>query len=198
MIAGAGLPVSRHRSETRYHYSLIPTTFGPFGIVARGDGCLVAAFLPLSERAMRSAISARFLEADEAKPPSMIVQQVQAYFQGESIRFNVPLDYSDQPPFRRMVLDACRRVPFGRTCSYSDLARAAGNAKAVRAAGSAMANNPLPLFIPCHRVLKSDGSLGGFSSLRGTEFKRRLLILENPSFDARDPRGSNGRLVGAR
>ena len=100
------------------------------------------------------------------------------YFAGKPTKFAVDIDFTDHPPFREAVLRACRRIPYGKTASYADLARAVGKPRAARAVGTAMAHNPVPLVIPCHRVVRSDGSLGGFSTPRGVKEKKRLLLLE--------------------
>ena len=91
-------------------------------------------------------------------------------------------------PFARRVLAACRRIPYGQTLSYAELAAAAGSPGAARAVGSVMAQNRLPLLIPCHRVVGSRGKLGGFSAPGGLETKVRLLELE---FAAIGRRGRN-------
>ena len=81
-------------------------------------------------------------------------------------------------PFQQRVLDCCRQIPYGRTKTYAELAIAAGSPGAARAVGRAMATNPIPLVIPCHRVLGSGGDLCGFSAVGGLDAKRRLLALE--------------------
>ena len=103
-------------------------------------------------------------------------RQLEEYFAGTRREFTVPLDLGGLTPFRAQVLRALSQVPYGETVTYAELAHAAGNPKAVRAAGSACATNPLPVLIPCHRVLRADGSLGGYRG--GVEAKRFLLALE--------------------
>jgi methylated-DNA-[protein]-cysteine S-methyltransferase len=105
-------------------------------------------------------------------------RQIIDYYLGRPTQFDVPLDLSRVPAFRRQVLELCRRIPYGRTSSYLDLARAVGKPEASRAVGGAMGRNPAPIVIPCHRVLRADGSLGGFSSRSGVREKERLLTLE--------------------
>lgn len=160
-------------------HSIFDTAWGPFGIVARGKR-LAATFLPHQGQSIRRAIASRWPDAAEA--PDLLPRfrrQVIDYFAGKPTKFNVEFDLSDVPPFRQAVLATCRKIPYGKTASYADLARAVGSPGAARAVGGAMAHNPLPLVIPCHRVLRSDGSLGGFSSPNGTKEKERLLALEN-------------------
>lgn len=160
-------------------YAIIDTAWGAFGYVARNDR-LVATFLPAAKKQILPHIRSRWPEAVE-KPKLLPAfrKQVEVYFQGCRTRFSVKLDLSHLPPFRESVLEACRTIPFGETVSYSQLAEKAGRPGAARAVGSAMASNPLPLVIPCHRVVRSDGSYGGFSSPEGVKQKEQMLLLEN-------------------
>ena len=159
-------------------YSVFSTAWGAFGYVAKGKR-LVATFLPGKEAAIRKAIRKQYPGATEARDAlPAFRRQVIDYFLGAPIKFSVEIDLSEVPPFRRSVLTACRHVACGKTTSYAELARAVGNPGATRAVGGAMANNPLPLVIPCHRVLRSDGSLGGFSGPEGVKQKIRMLELE--------------------
>jgi len=102
--------------------------------------------------------------------------QIRAYCAGRRRRFTVPIGLSGTPPFHRKVLAAARRIPYGRTVTYGELARLAGNPRAARAVGQAMAHNPVALIVPCHRVVAAGGGLGGFGG--GLALKRRLLALE--------------------
>ena len=91
---------------------------------------------------------------------------------------DIPVAIDRCAPFSRKVLATCRKIPYGQTRSYAELAAAADSPRAARAVGRAMATNPLPLVIPCHRVLGSGGKLGGYSAAGGLALKRRLLKLE--------------------
>jgi len=108
-------------------------------------------------------------------PAKEIQNQIIAYFKGELKSFSLALDLKAPPFFKRALLEVSK-IPFGQTASYKEIAKKCGNPKAMRAVGSANANNPIPLVIPCHRVLKHDGGLGGFGG--GLEIKRFLLTLE--------------------
>ena len=88
------------------------------------------------------------------------LKQLREYFDETRTTFSVPLDLQ-MPPFYKKALLEVAKIPYGKTVSYQEIARRAGNAKASRAAGSANANNPIAIFIPCHRILASDGTLGG-------------------------------------
>lgn len=160
-------------------YRVFETEWGFCGLVATARG-LLATFLPQKTRAsVKRRVSRQHPDAtpDDNLLPEL-VQAIRDYFRGKPVRFDVALELDHQPEFRRRVLEACRSIPRGQTASYADLARAAGSPQAMRAVGGAMANNPLPLVVPCHRVVRSDGTLGGFSSPDGVRQKRRLLQLE--------------------
>jgi O-6-methylguanine DNA methyltransferase len=102
--------------------------------------------------------------------------ELQEYWEGRRTFFSVPVDLGGAPPFQLRVLDAAVRIPFGEFRSYSWVARAIGKPKAMRAVGTALGRNPVPFIVPCHRVLRSDGSLGGYGL--GLPLKERLLDLE--------------------
>lgn len=108
-----------------------------------------------------------------------VVDQLVQYMNGERRGFKLPLAPGDLPPFRRRVLEELARITYGATVSYGELAARCGRPGAARAVGSAVARNPLPVVVPCHRVIRSDGSLGGYGGGRGR--KRALLRLEGLS-----------------
>jgi methylated-DNA-[protein]-cysteine S-methyltransferase len=104
-------------------------------------------------------------------------RELDEFFGGRRRDFDVPLDWSlVKPGFTRAVLEATARIPFGETTSYKGIAGRAGNERAFRAAGTALGSNPLPIVVPCHRVLHAGGGLGGYTG--GLEIKRRLLAIE--------------------
>jgi methylated-DNA-[protein]-cysteine S-methyltransferase len=107
-----------------------------------------------------------------------VARQLKEYFSGRNLTFDVSVDLSKLTHFQRQVLTAIQRVPPGETISYSGLARLIGNPKAARAVGRALGSNPIPIIIPCHRALASDGSLGGYSGRGGVRTKQALLELE--------------------
>ena len=112
------------------------------------------------------------------KSAKRLLAQLRKYFAGEPAEFDVPLDFSDGTKFERAVWRACMRIPRGATRTYSELAAMAGYPRAARAVGNAMARNPFPIVVPCHRVIRADGSLGRYGY--GAELKRKLLELERP------------------
>lgn len=157
------------------------STDSPFGtlLLAKTPRGLVRVGLPnqdpdevLEDLAKR--VSPRVLEApgqlDEAR------RELELYFERKLDRFDLPLDWQLSAGFRRRVLHAISRIPYGETRSYTEMATAAGNERAVRAAGTACGSNPIPLVVPCHRVLRSGGALGGYGG--GLPMKQALLQLE--------------------
>jgi len=116
--------------------------------------------------------------APTALPPLLkeLVARLQDYFAGVRVQFDEPVDLSSFSTFSQTVLAECRRLAYGTTCSYGELAARCGRPKAARAVGMVMARNPTPVIVPCHRVIRSGGSLGGFGG--GLALKRRMLQLE--------------------
>jgi O-6-methylguanine DNA methyltransferase len=103
-------------------------------------------------------------------------EEIAQYLTGQRAFFSVPVDLSETPPFQRQVLEAAREIPFGEARPYAWVAERIGNPRAVRAVGTALGGNPVPLIVPCHRVWRTDGGLGGY--LFGEAIKRRLIDLE--------------------
>ena len=103
------------------------------------------------------------------------VEQLGEYFSGARHSFSIPLNLRGLPPFQTRVLLACAAIPWGQVSTYAQLAAAVGSPGASRAVGSSLARNPLPLFIPCHRVIGSDGALHGFAAPDGIRTKAWLL-----------------------
>jgi methylated-DNA-[protein]-cysteine S-methyltransferase len=103
-------------------------------------------------------------------------RELDEYFTGDRTRFDIKVDRALLGPFARKVLGRTSRIPYGKVSTYSEVAAAAGSPRASRAAGNALARNPIPIVIPCHRVLRSGGGLGGYAG--GLDRKTRLLELE--------------------
>jgi methylated-DNA-[protein]-cysteine S-methyltransferase len=137
------------------------------GLPAEGEEAVLA------ELAAR--VSPRVLRAPR-EPLSRARRQLDEYFAGDRRGFELPLDWRLTRGFRREVLRATARIPYGRTASYREVATRAGSPAAFRAAGSALATNPLPILVPCHRVLPASGGLGDYRG--GAAAKARLLALE--------------------
>ena len=159
-------------------YRTLDSPLGPLLVAATSDGVVRVAFAGEGHDAVLTAL------ADDVSPrvlhaPSRLdatAAQLDEYFAGRRHRFDVPVDLRLAHGFRRDVLEHLRSIPYGATESYAVVARAAGSPNAVRAAGSACATNPIPLVVPCHRVVRGDGSVGQYAG--GSEVKRALLGLE--------------------
>ncbi len=106
------------------------------------------------------------------------VAQLEEYFQGKRQKFTIPLDWSNGADFDKKVWQYLQEIPYGKTVSYSQVAKDIGLPKAVRAVGAANARNPIPIIVPCHRVIGKNGSLVGFAY--GLDMKARLLSIERP------------------
>ena len=164
--------------------AVFATSLGWMALVGRGNVLLRLTFGHASAReAVEAAIEA--LEPDllelarpgDWNPP--LVERLKAYACGDAVDFDdVEVDPGPISPFRRRVLRCCRRIPYGSTLTYGQLAAKAGSRRAARAVGSCMATNRIPLIIPCHRVVSAGGRIGGFSALGGARTKQRLLTME--------------------
>lgn len=137
----------------------------PIGMVSVSEqgGKIVSLMIGGSDRICKNDI------LDEA------FRQLHEYLEGTRKGFDLELE-PNGTPFQKDVWKALMKIPYGKTISYSDVAEASGHPEAVRAVGNAIGKNPIPLIIPCHRVIRSDGSIGGYAL--GTELKEKLLRLE--------------------
>ncbi len=161
-------------------YRTVDSPVGSLLVAATEDGVVRVAFPGEGHDAVLQAladrVSPRVLGAPARLDP--VARQLDEYFAGRRRAFEVPLDWRLSSGFRRTVLHRlAAEVGYGHTATYAALARLAGNPRAVRAVGTACATNPLPVVVPCHRVVRSDGGMGGY--LGGPEAKRTLLALES-------------------
>lgn len=159
-------------------YTSTDSPFGPL-LLAKTHKGLVRVGLPNQDRDelladLAERVSPRVLEAP--RELDEVRRELDLYFEGKLDRFDLPLDWRLSGGFRRRVLRAIDRIPYGQTRSYTEMARKAGNERAVRAAGTACGSNPIPLVVPCHRVLRTGGALGGYGG--GLPMKQALLELE--------------------
>ncbi len=122
-------------------------------------------------------------EFESSETTVQVAHMLERYFQGECIDFSsIPVLFDAMTPFRRTVLKVIRTLGFGEICSYGDVAHMCGSPHAARAVGGALASNPVPIIIPCHRVVASDGRLTGFSAPGGESTKKALLQMEGVEF----------------
>ncbi len=161
-----------------FHYMTLPAPFGPVFVAYGGAGPVLVsqaasptAFEREAERALGS------VPAADPQPPAEMRAEVMHAIRDRA-PYRGPVDLTRVPPFERTVLQALRRIPAGQVRTYGEIARSLGKPTAARAVGTACARNPLPLLIPCHRVVRSDGKLGGYSMRGGVTLKRQLLEAE--------------------
>jgi methylated-DNA-[protein]-cysteine S-methyltransferase len=158
-------------------YELTDSPLGTLLVAATERGLCRISFDPEPEReveALARAFGPRVLRSP--RPVEGARRELDEYFAGGRRAFNLPLDLSPLPAFQRLVLDELVHVPFGRVETYGGLAARLGRPRAARAVGGALNRNPVPIVVPCHRVVGSTGSLVGYGG--GLERKERLLALE--------------------
>lgn len=155
-------------------YDFLDTPIGRLGIAISANG-LYRIELRTDETQFLNILRKSCGQEPMHSPPAVaeVKRQLQEYFAGQRRHFDLVVDLEQVTPFQRDVLIACLRIPYGETRSYADLARAVGRPKASRAVGMTMAMNPIPIVIPCHRVLRSDNGLGGYGG--GLDIKQWLL-----------------------
>ena len=168
-------------AEPDVAYALVDTPVGQVVAASTSRGLACLSYLDFHgnidavvER-LSAGLSPRILEAparlDEVR------RELDEYFEGRRHDFGVKVDLSlIKTPFSKRLLEATARIPFGETRTYRDMAAAAGNAAAVRAAGNALGHNPIPIVVPCHRVLRTGGNIGGYTG--GLDRKVKLLATE--------------------
>lgn len=169
---------TRRPSAGSYRFTALSTSLGQV-YVAYSD--LGVAFVDLAgdDEAFIRAFRRRFgtEAARDPKPPAKLLALLRAFF-ADFKAFRGPVDLSLIGPFQRKVLERLRRIPKGQVRTYREIAQEIGQPGATRAVGTACARNPIPLLIPCHRVVRSDGGLGGYSLRGGVGLKERLLQTE--------------------
>lgn len=174
---------SHGQNEQQVVWAVVDSDIGPLLLAATGEGLVSVGFHAtdaVRDKAL-DRLASRFgtepVEAPESPLLAEAIRQMAAYFAGGRKDFELPLDWSLISGFNRQVLrELASGVPFGSVVGYGDLARRVGQPGAAQAVGMAMGANPLPVVVPCHRVVESDGGIGGFGG--GLETKRKLLALE--------------------
>jgi len=170
------------------YYSIFDTELGTCGVIYRSveDAEIVHILLPDSKKDIESRIKTLHPGSKQAKSPKIqsLITDIVRYLKGEQGILSMELiDTSVCYPFQLKVIKNERTIPRGKTATYGWIARKIGT-KGVRAVGTALARNPFPLVVPCHRAVRSDRTLGGFQG--GLEMKRALLEMEGVEFDSKD------------
>lgn len=170
---------ARSSGDLDLTFDIVDSPIGALLLAASNAGTLRVAFASEGHDAvldrLSEAVGSRILK--DTKAADAAHRQLDEYFEGRRRAFDLPIDLRLAQGFRREVLDHLRDIPFGSTASYGTVAAAAGRPKASRAVGTACATNPLPILVPCHRVVRADGTIGQY--LGGVETKQRLLALES-------------------
>ncbi len=162
-------------------YTLFPTALGSCGIAWRGD-TVTSARLPDDTPAQTARKLASQNGAQEGDPPAAVqeaITAIQTLFAGEKTDLSfVSCDFGDADPFARSVYQITRHIPAGETTTYGAIATELGDLRLSQRVGWALGRNPIPIIMPCHRVLGADGKLTGFSATGGVEMKCRMLEIE--------------------
>jgi methylated-DNA-[protein]-cysteine S-methyltransferase len=163
-------------------FALFDTAIGRCAIVWLGDRIIGAALPESSEARLRARLAMRFSGAREASPPPFAADAIVAIrrlLEGEKVDLaDIPVGLDSTTDFEDHVYAAARRIPRGEVRTYGEIAQEIGDPGAARAVGAALGRNPVPIIIPCHRVLGSSGKSGGFSAPGGTDTKFRMLEIE--------------------
>ena len=165
-------------TEETLYVSFLESRFGLIGIASSKRGIVRLSFPLGSEDSFGRRLQSEYTgsrSSDGGRANGEASRQISRYFEGDLREFDLPLDLRGSS-FRRSVLSAVGEIPYGRTASYGEIARRAGSPRGARAVGQAVGANPIPIIIPCHRVIGSNGALVGFGL--GLPMKRRLLELE--------------------
>jgi len=167
------------RSKFLYYGAMENSPIGPI-FIAIGDQGLVAIDIGVTEEDFTSRLKSRAgtVVIHSRENVAGVVEQLREYFDGERSTFKLNLDLVNLTEFQRQVLLATLKIPRGQITTYGEMARRLGKAQWARAVGQALARNPIPIVIPCHRVLAADGSLHGYSGGKGIQTKAQLLQLE--------------------
>lgn len=171
----------RNGSPANVCYASFPTRLGPIRAAWTSRGICHLTFRSRSAARFAAGLRRSFPDARIARvaasaAPWSLARQLAGYASGRARSFSAPIDLSALTPFQRRVLEATSKVPYGQVVSYGTIAAAIGNPGSSRAVGNALGGNPVPILIPCHRIIASGGDIGGFTG--GLRAKRRLLAVE--------------------
>lgn len=168
----------------KVYYDELPNSdLGPIWLATSGRQLLAVDYGQTEEEFLSflgKLLDGRFVRSSEEV--AWAAKDLLAYVRGERVDLDMKVDLSTITPFQRSVLEETSKVPRGQVATYAEIAKRIGNPKAVRAVGQALRRNPIPIAVPCHRVIASDGTLGGYDGHMGDERKVRLLQIEGVVF----------------
>ena len=177
-------------SASPIQYCLFETAIGTCGLAWSARGVVRLQLPDADPAATEQRLARRATKALPPVPPAVeeAIEQVQSYASGRREDFaSIVLDLTGTAAFEQSVYAAARAIPFGETLSYGELARQIGAPDAAQAVGQALGRNPIPIIVPCHRILAKGHRIGGFSAPGGTRTKERLLALEGVYLDGGTP-----------
>jgi O-6-methylguanine DNA methyltransferase len=171
------LQVRVRRERTVARWGLVDSPVGDLYVAASDGGICEISFGRKGSAGFFADLARRgYVPVDDQAAIADASRQLAEYFSGSRATFELPVDLAGLTPFTRQVLDAATAVPFGALVTYRDIATAIGKPSASRAVGNALGRNPVPVIVPCHRIVRSDRSIGGYTG--GLDIKHRLLALE--------------------
>jgi methylated-DNA-[protein]-cysteine S-methyltransferase len=185
MHASEAIPTPLRRAEIRarliqlatpFYLSPIETKLGWITVAYSAHGVIALDFPRATRELSLRELRREYSDAVIQDAPPQVAQELREYAKGRCRKFDLSIDWSSIKPFQRAVLQAAFRIPFGETRTYAWIAQKIGKPRAVRAVGHALGTNPIPILLPCHRVIGSDGGLHGYRG--GLKMKARLLKLE--------------------
>ena len=169
--------MEKNVNRERVEYEIRESSLGNIVLISRGGKLIELDISGDLEFEIRKRLTARYPDAVSSdRPFRMAYLLLDRYLRGQKLDFDLEVDLSGEGEFTRNILTELRKVPYGQVISYSRLAKNAGYRNAARATGQAMGRNPIPIIIPCHRVIREDGTIGGFGM--GIKLKERLLAIE--------------------
>ena len=174
------MPSCRQPAEPRLTLTVFPSELGWMALLTADGAVRQLTFGHPSAAAAKKALGRQASKAAAGKENDALVRRLRAYACGAADNFaDVPVAPGPLSSFQRRILARCRKIPFGQTMSYAGLAAKGGFPGTARAVGNCMARNRIPLIVPCHRVVCSDGRLGSYSAPGGARTKSRLLAMES-------------------
>lgn len=184
------MPIITEREETEggvplLRYASFETEIGTFLVARTERGLRHVRFgrdLDVRQELERLVGDRRHLIVEDRIGLRRVADAIRVYLAGDPTDFSIPLDLSDLSPFSRSVLEATRAIPYGSLRTYKSIAETIDAPRAMQAVGQALSRNPVPVVVPCHRVVQSDGELGGYSC-GGPDMKRRLIAIETGQYN---------------
>lgn len=175
-------PVATYLGLSEARYGFMDTPVGDVLVASSPDGVLEVSYISPegSYESLREIEQRGFLVYERQAAVQPVIDQLQEYFAHDRRAFSLPVDLTGVSDFTRLVLDAATEIPYGQVRTYGDVARTIGRPKASRAVGNALGRNPIPVIIPCHRVILASGAMGWYTG--GADIKRKLLDIEGISW----------------